>query len=569
MAILYFDSTNPVNGDGLTPATPYNTPPVTAFGADTWNLAAGSTWDAGASALTGTTNTILQKWGTGPDPIIQGSANPLLNISTANQVTITDVVFVRTGGGGGTGLAASFTGAAPSTSGLTMTRGGFVGFGVCLNLDRSDNATLDSVSFSGTTSTLGISAGAFNAGDVTKLKIRNCRFTGGAGLSFTVSNTADTDGKFTDLELTDNTFFNMPGSAITMRCSANSISTTAATSVTAPSTITRDSAWPVSWAAGKRIFLGGFVNPANFGLFTVASVVGSVLTVVETSLISEGSATGKGVYLIDPDQAYINPQILRNTIRDTGQTPMLIDNFVSGRIANNTIINSAGPNINAAGIEMLAFQDTVVEDNFIKGMRTSGSVDAMGIFADGGCTNVQIRRNYIADCPGTDRDNSGAGIASFYSIGCVFESNIVVNCKRGYWAGGTAGSGNIVRQNTFANNRVGYRTDSNPPAGYTTANFNLFINNDVALHDSSSSTIATNSYWRNTVDSATGALSAKDASAITVDPQAASDFILANTSPLLGLVSTPTYRKDFFNNERFNPSSVGAVDRKPTRGIRI
>ncbi len=559
MAIFYYNSALSTNGDG-SEGSPYNTPQGTAFGANTWNLAAGSVWDAGSSALTGTTGTVLQKWGEGDDPIITGSNTTLLNISTANSVVITDVSLVRSGGAGGTGLNASQVGAAPSTAGLTITRGSFIGFNTCINVDRSDNVTINGTAFSGTSTTLGISGSAFSAGDITKLKIKNCSFTGGAGISLSVSNTSDTDGKFTGLEITDNLFYNMPGSAITMRCSANSISTTATTSVTAPSTLTRDSAWPISWAVGKKIFLGGFTNVENFGLFTVASVSGTTLTVSETSLTTESAATGKGVYLIDSDQAFIAPIIMGNTIRDTGQTPMLVDNFVGGRIAENTIINSSGPGINAAAIEMLAFQNTVVEDNFIKGMRTSGSVDAMGVFADGGCNGVQIRRNYVEDCTGTSRDNSGAGIAAFYCLNCVFESNVVVNCKRGYWAGGTAGSNNIVRHNTFVNNDIAFRVNSSPPAGHTALNYNLFLNNTVALDDGSTSTIATNAYWKNTVDNADGALSAKDASAITDDPLVSSDLIPNSDSPLAGVVTQPKYSRDFYRKQRYNPSSVGAVD---------
>ncbi len=49
MATFYYNSALSTNGDG-SEGSPYNTPQGTAFGANTWNLAAGSVWDAGADS---------------------------------------------------------------------------------------------------------------------------------------------------------------------------------------------------------------------------------------------------------------------------------------------------------------------------------------------------------------------------------------------------------------------------------------------------------------------------------------------------------------------------------------
>jgi hypothetical protein len=567
MATFYFDSNALTNGDGLTELTPYNTPPVTAFGANTWNLAAGSTWDAGASALTGTTNTILQKWGTGADPIITGSNATLLNISTANNIQITDVELVRAGSPGGIGLNSTQVGAAPSTPGLIFTRGAIRNFNTNLLLDRSDNCSITEVALTGPTTTAAIKAAAFSAGDVNNLKIKECYISCGAGISFTVSDVSDSAGKFVGLEISNNLFENISGGAITMRNSANSISTTATTSVSGSSTLTRSSNWPVAWAPGKKIFLGGFTDPTNYGIFTVVSVSGTLLTVTEPTAI-ETAAVGKGIYLMNDNQAFINPKIVNNTITNSGQTPMLIDNFVGGVISGNKITQSQNQDINAGAIEMLAFKDTVVEFNYISGIKTTGTVDAMGIFTDGGCDNVHVRFNAINNLVGTDRSNSGAGIAAFYARNCQFYSNIVSGCKVGYWTGGTAGGNNSVFQNTFTKCISGMLSESNTFINNTSLSYNLFFQNNRGIADNATSIIATNAYWQNTVDSSTGALSAKDATAITTDPMLL-DLVPKTGSPLIGAVPHTVYRRDGAGTQRYNPGTIGALEPTRARQARV
>lgn len=546
MATYYYDSNAATNGDGLTAATPYNTETGTAFGTDTWYLFAGSTWDMGGTQGTTGNNCQLLKHGDGADPVVTGSnASGVITIATANGVVFTGIEFLKTGAVQGNVITAQQVGEAPSTAGLTMTDCKMSGGTAGLMADRSDNVTITRCLFGGATNAYGIRAKAQTGADVTNLKVRGCTFTCGAGLELFVSDTSDTDGKFTGLEITDNAFIGQLGSPITMRNQANSISTTATTSVTAPSTLTRNTAWPVAWAAGKKIYLGGFTNVANFGEFTVASVSGTTLTVSETTLTTESAATGKGIYLMDADQAFIAPIIKRNYISGSGQTPMLIDNFIGGVISDNTIVDSTGSGANAAAIEMLAFKRTVVERNVIRNMNTSGTVDAMGVFADGGCQDCIIRYNHVSDLPGTAQDNSGAGYAIFYAERCKVYSNIAENCKRGFWAGGTAGIGHTVYNNVFSECDIGYRTNSSPPASSLTMKNNLVIGCTVGISDSASSVVSTNAWWQNTTDNAAGALSAVDASAITSDPQVTAGYRPMPGSPLLAGGADVGYLRDF------------------------
>lgn len=570
MATFYFDSNWPVNGSGANPTDPIRDETGTAFGANVWYMAAGSTWDMGGTTGTGSNGTELRKYGTGADPVVTGTnATALLDISTANSVLFDGIRFERGGSVSGFCINADQVGNG-ATPGLTMrncTLAGNHTTGVTCN--RSDNVLIQNCTFTGGTTQTGIKSTAQSGADTNNLHILGNTFSGiGAGVTCFVSDTSDTNGKFAGLRIEGNTFDNILGSPITMRSAANSISTSATTSVTAPSTLTRSSAWPVTWAVGKKIFLGGFTNAPNFGLKTVATLSGVTLTVSETDLTTEGAALNKGIYLMDADQAFIAPRIVGNTITRAGQTPMLIDNFIGGLISGNTITDSTGSGANAAAIEMLAFHGVVVENNTIRNMRTSGTVDAMGVFADGGCENCVIRGNDISDLPGTAQDNSGAGLAVFYAINCTFYGNVVKNAKRGFWAGGTAGTGHTVHNNTFAECDIGYRANGSPPVGSITVRNNLMIDNAVGISDSASSVVAGNAWWRNAVDNAGGALASKDATAITADPLVSADLRPLAGSPLIAAGAYLGPRLDFNQAQFWNPPAVGAHEYQRPRALR-
>jgi len=87
---------------------------------------------------------------------------------------------------------------------------------------------------------------------------------------------------------------------ITIKDNVGAVKTTGVNlSITATSTITRASGSFVAegYTAGDEIFLKGFTNDANNGFFTIAGggVAASTLTVTATSLVTEGSASGRSI----------------------------------------------------------------------------------------------------------------------------------------------------------------------------------------------------------------------------------------------------------------------------------
>jgi hypothetical protein len=224
------------------------------------------------------------------------------------------------------------------------------------------------------------------------------------------------------------------------------------------------------------VFLTGFVDPINYGERTVVSIANDTpiagqqtLTVSGTALAVEANSIGKGMGLIDAARMFVDPVISNNVCTGQSQTPMLLASFTgsSSRINNNTISNQVGSDyVTAAAIEMIYMQPGLIVDYNVIGP-TIGSVttDNAGIFLDGGCNGVIVRNNTISNViPGT-LDNSGQGTAFFYATNCTVENNTLTNCYRGTWAGGTGGSGNIIRNNSYTNCDIGIDINCSVPIG--------------------------------------------------------------------------------------------------------
>lgn len=486
MATFYVNPVSPINGDG-SESSPYNAIPANTFtSGNTWKIKSGTTLNLGSTQHTIESNVSISSYGDGNTlPIITGNASNMLMIFSNDNVNIENVILQRLGSVGGNGINIG-GGAAQNFSAQHCK---FIGFGNHIYADKAQSLLLLDNDFIG--GTIGIQASARDGINCTDWQIKQNRFnSNGTDILLRVSeSTTYTAGSFINLEISENTFENSSLTAIQLNSAAYVF--TGEISVTGPSTIVRSINWP-SWPVGSQIFLTNFSNNANFGLFTVASISGTTLTVNETSLINESSSSGKQVWLWRSDRMFDTVVIYNNIIQQTGATPVLVDTVFRGNIYNNTIKSCIIAGVGAAGIETGNCEEIRIEKNTIIDMRTN-VFDGMGIFLDNAVRNSVVIQNQIQDCLGATNDNSGAGVAVFNCIDNEIHSNIVSNCKRGVWIGGSGTSNNNIINNTFASCGIGVRINSSPVSLSNSIQNNVILNCTTGVSSNSSQIMTNNS----------------------------------------------------------------------------
>jgi len=498
VTIRYVNGSNTFNGDGTGPgaaasngaAGAFNAVPSNTFSTDTWRLIAGSTLSMGGTGLTTGHNAIIEKYGAGANPVITGTNATLLNSSTATGVSISDITILRSGAVTGTGYNAS------QTTGANLQRCTITGSQSNISANDAVSLTVNACTLGGGVSTeYGIITNQATT-TCSGWTISNNTFNTGIGISLQASNAANAAGRYTSLAITGNTFPASASSAIIMQSVMNLTDYANSMEVTSTTTIVRRSgptAFPL-WTAGQVVFLTGFVDPINYGERTVVSIANDTpiagqqtLTVSGTALAVEANSIGKGMGLIDAARMFVDPVISNNVCTGQSQTPMLLASFTgsSSRINNNTISNQVGSDyVTAAAIEMIYMQPGLIVDYNTVGQTTgSMTIDNAGIFLDGGCNGVIVRNNTISNViPGT-LDNSGQGTAFFYATNCTVENNTLTNCYRGTWAGGTGGSGNIIRNNSYAGCDIGVEINVSPaPGAFNYATGNTFDGNRLNVY---------------------------------------------------------------------------------------
>jgi hypothetical protein len=491
----YVDSTwgGPFNG---TEAQPYAAVPADRFTTGVWYIKAGTTLALAAEHYLDN-NLTIGRYGTGANPIITrtGNAMPAYNYSNV----LIENLNIR-GTGTGIGIIAQ------GVTNFIIQDCTIHNFETAISANNSTSLTIQRNTFTGTSGTFGIKSQTLS-GDVASLVITGNIFTGiGTAIWLIASDPSNTIGKYTGLSITNNTFTTINDSCIRVVGGANVNEVGAETKdVTGVSTIVSSVAWPVPWTAGQKIFLAGYTFPANFGLFTVASVSGTTLTVAETSLnAAETAGTFKGAYLIDATRAYISPTITGNIMSTIGGTPIDVSNFIGGTISNNSIYNSTFISATSAGIEIQAASNVTVDRNYVSEIN-GDTFDGMGIFFDGGCDSCTASYNVITDLNSATADNGSAGFAVFYSTGCSITKNNVVACYRGIWAGGTGGTGHVVTGNTFNHCTIGIAVNSSPPASTYTFSGNLITSCTAGLRDSSAGQTITGNTFVSNATNDTGA----------------------------------------------------------------
>jgi hypothetical protein len=481
MATYYIDPSATINGDG-SQASPYNAVPSANFsGSNEWRVRAGQTLNLSSTQHAVGSNVIIKAYGEGDTkPKITGNASTMLMVFSNDNVTLENLVLQRLGTVGGNGVNLG-GGAAENFSALSCE---FLGFGNHIYADKAQSPYIYNCDFTG--GTIAIQAAARDGVDCTNWRLLNNRFNrNGTDLLLKVSEDSTfTSGAFSGLEIRNNNFENSLLTAIQLNCAAYVFS--GDISVTGPSTLTRSVNWP-PWPIGSQIYLTNFSNRANFGLFTVASISGTSLAVTETSLVSEGSSSGKQVWLWRADTSFSGLQLIGNTIRKTGATPILIDTMIGGSIYQNTIESCITNGVGAAGIETGNCDGLLIEQNTISDMKTA-VFDGMGIFLDNAVRNSVVTKNRISDCLGASNDNSGAGLAIFNCTNNLLYSNLVTNCKRGLWMGGSGTTANFSDQNTFAYCDIGIRINSSPLASSNKFRNSVTVSCTTDIQDNASQT---------------------------------------------------------------------------------
>jgi hypothetical protein len=459
-----------INGNGLYPyaaTTPggdgaYISPPSNSFASNIeWRMVSGNTLDMGAVQLTTGNNATIVKFGTAANFIINGTNATLLNSSTATGVSVSDLNLVRTGGVSGTGYNVG------QTTNTNIQRCTITGSGV--NIDAND-----AVGLVVNASTLGASSTEY--GIRTTQATTTCSgftftgntFNGGIGIALQASNASNAAGKYTGLTITGNTFNASASSAIIMQSVMNLTGSAHTLQVTSGTTIDIASgSWP-AWTAGQVIFLTGFNNVANYGAHTVVSIVGATLTVSGAALTVEAAGANKGAGLIDTTRMFTTVEIATNVCTSQSQTPMLLASIDgTSRIHHNTISGQVGSGRAIAAAIELGYCQTGLTVDFNTISSTTGFqlVDNAGIFLDGGCDGVVVADNAISNVVPGGQDNSGQGTAFFYAQNCTVERNTLTNCYRGTWAGGSAGGGNIIRNNSYTSCDIGIDINCSVPVG--------------------------------------------------------------------------------------------------------
>lgn len=550
MTIYYIDPSAPVNGNGLTESTPYNTVGFIG-GANSYLFKRGTTFNGVVSLGNGTSTSLRLIIGSYGD---ESLPYPVINATGAISAFGSDYVTIEEIQVSGTG------------NGINIDSGTFVDINnvifnsVGLFANKAFNINVRNCIFNN--STVAIQGSARDSVNMDNWNIVGNKFIScGTGIYFRTSeNSTFTEGRMANLLVKNNKFLNTTGTAIQLNCAAHV--TGINMGVTAPSTITRTGNWP-AYPVGSKIWLTNFTNTSNFGEFTVASVSGSNLVVSETSLTTEASSSGKTVWLFREDRAFLDTIIEDNYILNCGLTAILTDTMLRGRIQRNTIDGARG----AGAIENGNNKNIFIEWNLIKNL-TTDSIDGMGIFLDNAVRDCFVRMNYIENCAGSGLDNSGACIALFNCVNNIFSGNICVGSKRGVWTGASGTSSNIVCNNVFANNDVGIRINSSPPNQGNTFQNNIVLNNDVGISDNRNQKIKSNLWFGNTTLHNSGFL---DSSPVYDDPVLDVNFKPTELSPSsvkVGGSRLTDNIKDISGKYFDNPPSIGAYQYRKPRNAR-
>jgi len=533
MAEYWVDSQAPAGGSG-TEASPFNTVASGALGSNTWNFRRGRVFDFAAQALSTGNNTTLRAYGdvTLPKPILKGSASNLLASTTASgAIVLQDIELVRDGTQAGNGIDATLMNGTGASFTMQRCKVG-PGFNTCLRLERTRLAILEENEFVGTLTTYGVRGQAHAGNNCDNWIIEGNSFNCGTDLELYVSSATLTLGSFNNLRIKDNLFSyngSTPGgTSIFLRGYGNATDYTAQASINAGQLIREASSpvWP-NWSIGTVLFLAGWENVANFGTVTVTGG-GNTRNVTFTDLgattQNEDIGIGKGCAVRDVARAFVNLQMIGNTIRNRGLTPVFLDNLIGGVVEGNSIENTNATGQVAAALEAYNCLYTTFRYNTISRMVGPVSVDSMGIFLDGACQGCTAYGNYATGIyPTPVNSNAGAGLAAFFCMDCVFHSNVVEDCLNGVWVGGTA-TRVVSYLNTVSDCTTGLLVNSSPQAGAVEFYDNVITGCGIGIRDSSSATVSNNAWWRNTVDNYFGTLAAKDAAAITEDPMLGDDL---------------------------------------------
>jgi len=447
-----------INGNGLFPVAAtiaggpgaYISPPGNSFtGGLEWRMIAGNTLDMGGTGLTTGHNATIVKYGSGANFIINGTNAILLNSSTATGCSVSDLNLVRTGAVSGTGFNVG------QTTSMNIQRCTITGSSTNIDAANAVTLTVNGCTLGASSTEYGVRATQATT-TCSDWSITSNTFNTGIGIDLKVSDSANSAGKYTGLAITSNTFNASASSAIIMQSvmnltgSAHTLEVLNATQIKIVGGV-----WP-AYNAGQNVFLTGFNDPANYDSHSVVSVVGDTLTVGGTALAVEAAGLNKGVGLIDSTRMFIAPEISLNTCTTQSETPMLLASFVGGRIHHNTISGQIGSGTKvAAGIELIYSSNLTVDFNTVGNTTGFQLVDNAGIFTDGGCDTVTVSNNTISNVVLGGQDNSGQGSAFFYAKNCIHENNVYLNCYRGTWAGGSAGGGNIIRNNSYTGCDIG------------------------------------------------------------------------------------------------------------------
>lgn len=545
MAEYFVDPTAAPGGNGSQGA-PYNAIPGANFGSNNlWRLKVGTVLDMGATQHAVGNTVLIKPYGDGSlRPTILSAAATALMVFSNDDVSLEDLILRRSGAVGGNGV--NIGGGAAQRFRALRTR--IEGFGNGVYADKAQSPLLQECDFAG--NTVAVQGAARDGVDCTNWQIIRNDFSGnGTDLLLRVSeNGTYTAGAFDGLDVLSNTFSNAIATAIQLNCAA--YVSTGNIAVSGPSTLTRSANWP-SWPVGSQIFLTNFANRANFGLFTVASVSGTTLTVVETTLVIEASSAGKQVWLWRADRMFRRLRMIRNTIRGTGATPVLLDTMLGGEIYRNTIESCIVNGVGAAGIETGNCDGLWVERNDIADMRTA-VFDGMGVFLDNAVRNARVVRNRIEDCRGGANDNSGAGLAIFNCVDNILSANVVKGCKRGVWMGGAGTTGNKIDHNTIYRCAIAARINSSPLAASNSLRNNTLVECAVDFADDANQTKSGN------------------VSGTRADLGLGEDLRPRPGSRLLAAVDRLEYPRDADGKQRPAIAAVGAFDvaRVKTRPIR-
>lgn len=579
MATFYVNGSAAFNGNGTTSADAtspggvgsYNAVPSNTLTAgNTWLFMRGSTLALGAGTLSCQNNVTIADYGTGATPIITTSGNGFTCNTATTPISMTNIEWRKTGPTANTGLNVT-----------QMTAGSFTARGVTVSgwqtnilADRSVGLDVQYCTLTGDGTSYGLQAQARNGNDCNNWTFRFNTITCGAGINLRTA-LADlvATGAFNNCNFSDNTITASTAGAISLSVPSSQQATNLYMTVQAPSTFKlwssidggRDGVTPANWPPytnPTQLFSAGTENRTNFGLFTVSSVTTNSLVVTAGTLVNELGALNKGMHMRDTTRLFNNCKFDRNVIDGCGSTPVNLTGMVGGSCVGNVITDAFGT-VLSAGIELINCTDVRVHKNVVDNIQApTEDGDVMGIMADGACQRLLISLNKISNCPGVAGvSNSGAGLAIFESTGSAIFGNLVINCRRGFWAGGPGSTGNVFN-NTFAGCDTGYVINSSPAAAALVVRNNLVIDCDETALDSSGATKNNNAYWNNLTGTALGT------APITTDPKVDNQYAPTTGSALISAGTHMSYIVDFNGAQFWNPPSVGWLEYFRPRMVR-